>query len=134
MAAARLGLKTHVHSDDPESPAFDVTVRATHGSYTDLPHLELFAREVDVVTYEFENVPVDAARHLAQTVPVRPGARALEVSQDRLAESGFVSEQGIAVAPFAEVSHRRDRRRRSRGSPHRRSSRRAGWATTARVS
>ena len=108
LAAAGLGLKTHVYSDDPESPAFDVTGRATHGSYTDLPHLETFAREVDVVTYEFENVPVDAARHLARFVAVRPGAEALEVAQDRLVEKRFVSGLGIAVAPFREISHRRD--------------------------
>ena len=108
LAAARLGLKTHVYSDDPESPAFDVTGRATHGSYTDLPHLETFAREVDVVTYEFENVPVDAARHLGRFVVVRPGARALEVAQDRLVEKTFISDLGIAVAPFREISHRRD--------------------------
>ena len=108
LAAARLGLRTHVYSDDPESPAFDVTGRATHGSYTDLPHLETFAREVDVVTYEFENVPVDAARHLARLVGVRPGARALEVAQDRLVEKRFIADLGIAVAPFREVSHRRD--------------------------
>jgi 5-(carboxyamino)imidazole ribonucleotide synthase len=108
LAAARLGLKTHVYSDEPDSPAFDVTSRATHGGYGDLPHLETFARQVDVVTYEFENVPVDAARHIADIVPVRPGARALEVAQDRLVEKTFVSGLGIAVAPFAEVSHRRD--------------------------
>ena len=108
LAAARLGLRTHVYSDEPDSPAFDVTGRATHGSYTDLPHLEVFAREVDVVTYEFENVPVEAARHLADLVPVRPGARALEVAQDRLVEKRFVQSLGIPVAPFAEVSHRRD--------------------------
>ena len=108
LASARLGLKTHVYSDDPESPAFDVTGRATHGSYTDLPHLETFAREVDVVTYEFENVPVEAARHLDNLVPVRPGAKALEVSQDRLVEKRFIEGLGIAVAPYAEVSHRRD--------------------------
>jgi 5-(carboxyamino)imidazole ribonucleotide synthase len=108
LAAARLGFRTHIYSDDPESPAFEVTSRATHGAYTDLPHLETFAGEVDVVTYEFENVPVEAARHLAALVPVRPGAKALEVAQDRLVEKQFVEGLGIAVAPYAEVSHRRD--------------------------
>lgn len=108
LSAARLGFKTHIYSDDPDSPTFEVTSRATHGGYQDLPHLETFARQVDVVTYEFENVPVEAARHIGQIVPVRPGARALEVAQDRLVEKQFVSDLGIAVAPFAEVSHRRD--------------------------
>lgn len=108
LAAARLGFKSHVYSDDPDSPAFEVTSRAAHGGYGDLPHLETFASQVDVVTYEFENVPVEAARHLARLVPVRPGARALEVAQDRLVEKQFITDLGIAVAPFAEVSHRRD--------------------------
>ena len=108
LSASRLGFRTHVYSDDPESPAFEVTSRATHGAYGDLPHLETFARQVDVVTYEFENVPVEAARHIDKIVPVRPGAKALEVAQDRLVEKQFVSELGIPVAPFAEISHRRD--------------------------
>jgi 5-(carboxyamino)imidazole ribonucleotide synthase len=108
QAAARLGFKTHIYSDDPDSPAFEVTSRATHGGYNDLPHLETFARQVDVVTYEFENVPVEAARHIDRLVPVRPGAKALEVAQDRLVEKQFVAALGIAVAPFAEVSHRRE--------------------------
>jgi 5-(carboxyamino)imidazole ribonucleotide synthase len=108
LAAARLGFKSHVYSDDPDSPAFEVTSRAAHGGFGDLPHLEMFASQVDVVTYEFENVPVEAARHIARLVPVRPGARALEVAQDRLVEKEFVAGLGIAVAPFAEVSHRRD--------------------------
>ena len=108
LAAARLGLRTHIYSDDPASPAFDVTGRATHGGYTDLPHLETFASEVDVVTYEFENVPVDAAEFLAARVPVHPPPKALAVSQDRLAEKRFIADLGIPVAPFAEVSHRRD--------------------------
>ena len=108
LAAARLGFRTHVYSDDPDSPAFEVTSRFTHGGYSDLPHLETFARQVDVVTYEFENVPVEAARTIDTIVPVRPGARALEVAQDRLVEKQFIAGLGIAVAPFAPVSHRRD--------------------------
>ncbi|MGE0627924.1 MAG: 5-(carboxyamino)imidazole ribonucleotide synthase [Hyphomicrobiaceae bacterium] len=108
LAAARLGFKSHVYSDEPDSPAFEVSARSTQGSYSDLPHLEAFAREVDVVTYEFENVPVTVAQQLSEMVDVRPGARALEVAQDRFVEKEFVAGLGIAVAPFAEVSHRRD--------------------------
>jgi len=66
--------------------------------------LTRFATTIDVVTYEFENVPVASALHLAQTVPVRPGARALEVAQDRLVEKTFIRELGIPVAPFAAVN------------------------------
>ncbi len=108
LAAARLGLKTHVYSNDPDSPAFEVTSRATHGTFTDLPHLESFASQVDVVTYEFENVPVDAAQHLLNLVPVRPGPRALEVAQDRLTEKQFISALGIGTARFADIKDARD--------------------------
>ena len=108
LAAAQLGFKTQIYSDDPDSPAFEVTSRAMHGGYGDLPHLETFAGQCDVVTYEFENVPVETARYIDRLVPVRPGARALEVAQDRLVEKEFVTGLGIATAPFTEVSHRRD--------------------------
>ena len=103
MAAAKLGLRTHVYCDEPRCPAFDVSALQTVGSYTDLDKLRAFAETVDVVTYEFENVPVDAARHLVEMVPVRPGPRALEVAQDRLVEKEFISSLGVPVAPFARV-------------------------------
>ncbi len=108
MAAAKIGLRTHVYSDEVVSPAFDVAAQHTVGEFTDLARLEAFARTVDVVTYEFENVPVDAARHLSKTVPVRPGARALEVAQDRCVEKEFISGLGVPVAPFARVDNATD--------------------------
>lgn len=100
QAASRLGFRTHVYADDA-GPAFDVAGSRAMGSYTSLKRLDEFARGVDVVTYEFENVPVEAAEHLSLRVPVRPGTRALAVAQDRLAEKTFLSDLGIAVAPFA---------------------------------
>ena len=103
LAAARLGLKTHIYSDDPESPAFDVAAAEMRGDYEDFDKLEVFARHVDAVTYEFENVPVRAASHMARWKPVRPGPLALEVAQDRLTEKTFISRLGIPVAPFVEV-------------------------------
>jgi 5-(carboxyamino)imidazole ribonucleotide synthase len=103
MAAAKLGLRTHIYCDEPKCPAFDVSALRTVGDYTDLDRLSAFAATVDAVTYEFENVPVDAARHLSALVPVRPGPRALEVAQDRLVEKRFISELGVPVAPFAQV-------------------------------
>ncbi len=108
MAAAKLGLRTHVYCNEPKCPAFDVSALRTVGDYTDLDRLTTFAATVDVVTYEFENVPVDAARHLAKMVPVRPGPRALEVAQDRLVEKRFISGLGVPVAPFAQVDNARD--------------------------
>lgn len=103
QAASRLGFRTHVYSDDA-GPAFDVATTHSVGSFTSFPRLDEFARCVDVVTYEFENVPVAAAEHLALSVPVRPGARALAVSQDRITEKTFIRDLGIAVAPFAAVT------------------------------
>ena len=103
MAAARLGLKVHIF-DDTSGPAFDVAARQTIGRFDDGTALAGFARAVDVITYEFENVPVESVRHIvAAGGIVRPGARALEVSQDRLSEKTFISELGIAVAPFVAI-------------------------------
>ena len=102
LAAARLGLKTHIYCED-SGPAFDVATRTTRAGFADPTALSAFAGKVDAVTYEFENVAVDTARHLAGLVPVRPGARALEVAQDRLVEKQFIAALGVAVAPFRAV-------------------------------
>lgn len=103
LAAARLGLKTHVFSDDPDSPAFAVAAHATHATYEDEAALEAFSRSVSVVTYEFENVPARAAEIVSRHAVLRPGARALATTQDRLAEKSFVAGLGLATAPFRGV-------------------------------
>jgi len=103
MAAARLGLRTHIYTPEADSPAGQVAARETAAAYDDEQALIAFAGSVDVVTYEFENVPTATAEILSQHVPVRPGPRALSVSQDRLAEKTFMGDLGIATAPFAEV-------------------------------
>ena len=77
MAAARLGLRTHVYNDEADCPAFDVSALRTVADFSDHDRLAAFAHSVDVVTYEFENVPVDTARRLSGLVPVRPGPLAL---------------------------------------------------------
>ncbi|HWJ87030.1 MAG TPA: 5-(carboxyamino)imidazole ribonucleotide synthase [Pelagibacterium sp.] len=104
LAASRLGMRTHIYCPDPDSPAFEVTPHKTVASYDDAQALRAFAEAVDVVTYEFENVPLAAARLIAEIVPLRPGPRALEVSQDRLVEKAFLSESGIAIAPYSPVT------------------------------
>ena len=98
LAAARLGFKTHIFCPDPASPAFEVTPHRTVAAYDDEAALAAFAAAVDVVTYEFENVPAHTASFLATLKPLRPGAGALAVSQDRLAEKAFIGKLGIAVA------------------------------------
>jgi len=103
MAAASLGLRCHVYSPDPQSPAFDVVRRMTLAEYGDEGALDRFAHEVDVVTYEFENVPAETATFLASRRPVLPGPSVLATTQDRLTEKTFVADLGIATAPFARV-------------------------------
>jgi 5-(carboxyamino)imidazole ribonucleotide synthase len=104
MAAARLGLRCQVFSPDPDSPAFDVVLNATCAEYADVEALELFANDVDVITYEFENVPAAAAMILAARRPVLPNRKILETTQDRLAEKDFVKRLGIGTADYADVS------------------------------
>ncbi len=104
MAAARLGLRCHVFSPDPDSPAFDVVLNATCAEYADVEALELFANDVDLITYEFENVPAAAAMILAARRPVLPERKILETTQDRLAEKDFVTRLGIGTADYADVS------------------------------
>ncbi len=106
MAGARLGLRSVVLCPDPDSPAFEVAAEAFIADYDDEEALAAFAEAVDVVTYEFENVPAATAAFLAARVAVRPGSRSLEVSQDRLSEKTFLTGLGIATAPFRAVDDR----------------------------
>jgi 5-(carboxyamino)imidazole ribonucleotide synthase len=110
MAAARLGLRCQVFSPDPDSPAFDVVLNATCAEYADVEALELFANDVDVITYEFENVPAAAAMILGARRPVLPERTILETTQDRLAEKDFVKRLGIGTADYADVSSATDLR------------------------
>ncbi|QIB33430.1 5-(carboxyamino)imidazole ribonucleotide synthase [Ancylobacter pratisalsi] len=103
LAAAPLGLRAHIYAPEGDNPAFQVADAVTSAAYDDLGALEAFARAVNVVTYEFENVPVATAGHLASFVPVHPGPRALGITQDRLDEKTFISGLGIDVAPFAAI-------------------------------
>jgi len=102
VAAAQLGLKCRVYSDVP-GPASDVAVSTTIAPYTDLQAIAAFATETDVVTYEFENVPVEAVAAVARVRPVRPGIKALEVAQDRLHEKRFIASLGLPLPAFAAV-------------------------------
>ncbi|MFO1172873.1 MAG: 5-(carboxyamino)imidazole ribonucleotide synthase [Hyphomicrobiaceae bacterium] len=103
MAGARLGLKSRIYSDVADAPAADVAASLTIGAYTDAEALARFAAEVDVVTYEFENVPVAAADAVAPIVPVYPPRAALAATQDRLIEKRTLSGLGIPVAPHKAV-------------------------------
>jgi 5-(carboxyamino)imidazole ribonucleotide synthase len=104
LAAARLGLKTCIYNETADAPAFQVTPHAIVAPYDDLDQLGRFADACDVVTFEFENLPAHAIAHLGEHVPVRPGAHALAMTQDRLTEKTFVEKLGLKTAPFFEVS------------------------------
>src|SRR4051812_8184144 len=103
LAAARLGFRVHIYSPDPQSPGFDVVRRITLAEYGDTAALDQFAREVDVITYEFENVPAETATFLGSRRPVLPDPAVLATTQDRLIEKAFVTSLGIATARFASV-------------------------------
>jgi 5-(carboxyamino)imidazole ribonucleotide synthase len=104
LAAARLGFKCHVFCPEPASPAFDVVRRVTEADYGDMAALARFADDVDVITYEFENVPADTAAFLAARKPVLPDPGVLATTQDRLVEKEFVSSLAIPTAPFASAA------------------------------
>ncbi|WP_112663888.1 5-(carboxyamino)imidazole ribonucleotide synthase [Microvirga flavescens] len=104
IAAAELGLRTHIYAPEENSPAFDVAAAHTIASYEDEAALVRFAKAVDVITYEFENVPSATADTLSAHALLAPNAQALAVSQDRFLEKSFVSGLGIETAPFAPVA------------------------------
>lgn len=101
-AASRLGLRCHIF-EPGAAPAGDVAWKLTNASYDDHEALRAFAESVDVVTYEFENVPTSALDLVESICPIRPNRKALAVSQDRLTEKTFLNEIGLATAPFADV-------------------------------
>ena len=104
VAAARLGYRTHVFEPGADPPAGDVSARVTRAPYDDVAALRAFAESVAVVTYEFENVPAKALDVIEPLCPIRPGRRALAISQDRLAEKTFLTDIGLKTAPFAAVA------------------------------
>src|SRR5215510_4043494 len=103
LAAAPLGLRCHVYSPEKDSCAFDVVHAGTCAKYDDESALGGFAGAVDVITYEFENVPAKSAAFLARRRQVLPDPRVLETTQDRLIEKDFISALKIATAPYAPV-------------------------------
>ena len=104
VAAAQLGLETHIYAPERDSPAFAVAGAHTIARYDDEAALGAFARTVQVVTYEFENVPAETAAILGAVRPVRPNGRVLAMTQDRLFEKTFLRGLGLPTAPFAAVA------------------------------
>jgi 5-(carboxyamino)imidazole ribonucleotide synthase len=104
LAARRMGYRVHTLSPGEDTPTGQVADVEITAEYDDLEAIRAFASGVDVVTFEFENVPVAVLDRLAPLVRVAPGRKALHVTQDRLTEKQFVQGLGINVAPFAPVS------------------------------
>ena len=103
VAASRLGLKVHVFEPAAAAPAGDVAHAVTTAGYDDEAALRAFAASVDVVTYEFENIPTSALDLLESLRPIRPNRRALAISQDRVTEKTFLNGLGLVTAPWAAV-------------------------------
>lgn len=104
QAASRLGFDVHIFTPEKDAPASRVATHATVAAYDDLEAVKQFASACDVVTYEFENVPVATAEAAASVSTLRPGTRALEVAQDRLVEKKFINNETAQTVPFAPVS------------------------------
>jgi 5-(carboxyamino)imidazole ribonucleotide synthase len=104
VAASRLGYRTHIYEPGAHPPAGHVADQVTTAPYEDEVALRAFAASVDVITYEFENVPTTALDLLESLKPIRPNRRALATSQDRILEKDFLNGLGIATAPYAAVT------------------------------
>jgi 5-(carboxyamino)imidazole ribonucleotide synthase len=103
VAASRLGYRTHVFEPSANCPAADVAHKVTTARYDDVAALTKFAKSVDVITYEFENIPTEALDTLEALRPIRPNRRALAISQDRIKEKDFLTGLGLKCAPYAFV-------------------------------
>jgi 5-(carboxyamino)imidazole ribonucleotide synthase len=104
LSAARLGYRCHIFSPDADAPAKEVSAAQTTAPYEDKHAARAFARAVDVVTFEFENVPDETLAAIGEIVDVRPGVEALHVSQDRAIEKTFLANHGIGTAPWAPMT------------------------------
>ncbi len=100
MAAARLGIRTYIYCPEEDCPASHVAARTFTAAYDDKRQLKNFAASVDIVSYEFENIPLETVRYLQQHVPVYPDDRLLEVAQDRGKEKQFLNDIGIPTAQW----------------------------------
>ena len=106
IAARRMGYRVHTFSPDSDTPTGQVADREYEHAYDDLDAVREFARGVEVVTFEFENVPSAAVEAAAQLAPVRPSGSVLYTTQHRLREKTFLSSRGFPVAPFPHLRER----------------------------
>src|SRR5262249_12028677 len=107
IAARRMGYRVHTLSPDNDTPTGQVADLEIQAPYDDLDAVQTFARNVSVVTFEFENVPAATAETAARFAPVRPAGSVLHTTQHRLREKTFLSRSGFPVTPF-EAVHSQD--------------------------
>jgi 5-(carboxyamino)imidazole ribonucleotide synthase len=103
IAARRMGYRVHTLSPGEDTPAGQVADLEITADYEDLDAIRAFAKGVDVITFEFENVSTDAAAVAAELVPVRPSGSALHITQQRAREKGFLADHGFPATPCAAV-------------------------------
>jgi len=104
LSAAELGYRCHIFCPETDSPAAQVSAEATVASYDDEGAMDRFAAAVDVITYEFENLPTESFARMGAIAPVRPHWRCLETTQHRVTEKDFVNARGIGTAPYRRVT------------------------------
>jgi 5-(carboxyamino)imidazole ribonucleotide synthase len=103
MAARRMGYLVHTFSPETDTPTGQVSDREVTASYDDLEAVREFARNVEVVTFEFENIPAGTVETVAELVPVRPNGQLLHTTQHRIREKTYLSRAGFPVTPFQPV-------------------------------
>ena len=108
IAARSMGYEVIVLDPDTDSPAGKLATDHVCANYSDQTALDYMARTCDVVTTEFENVPASTLEALAASCPVRPGAQAVTITQDRIHEKTFLRDNGFPTAPFAVIRDKSD--------------------------
>lgn len=108
IAARRMGYRVHTFSPDSDTPTGQISDEEIIASYDDLDAVRAFARNVSVVTFEFENVSSAAVEAASEFAPVRPGGHVLHTSQHRLREKTFLADNGFPVAPFKRINSLED--------------------------
>ncbi|MBL4589628.1 MAG: ATP-grasp domain-containing protein, partial [Alphaproteobacteria bacterium] len=103
QAATELGIETIIYTDSKNGPASQVVSKTYVGDYTDVEKLTAFAQDVDVISYEFENIPVETIKLLTKLKPVHPDEILLETSQHRVVEKSFLNDIGIPTAKWCAV-------------------------------
>ena len=103
IAARRMGYRVHTLSPDEDTPTGQVADLEVKAAYEDLDQVASFARNVDVVTFEFENVPAATAETAERWAPIRPGGTVLHTTQQRIREKRFIARAGLPLVPYREV-------------------------------